>query len=198
MAIQTAKIVVTGTSTLLLNNPQTVDPFNHYSRKKKPLTAKKSKTDEDLLELGELDIESKTYFDAELGVYIPASWLIEQICTSSFGTIKVSKDKMRGGIFAPDKKIKLFYDGMKKVKTIKCIVKDEQFHHRMILPQQNIRIAKNFPKFDKWSFSTVLEFDDNVVDLTGLRNILTRSAKYVGFGDFRPTFGAALAEVTGV
>ena len=105
---------------------------------------------------------------------------------------------MRGGIFSTEDKAKLTYRGMSKVKTIHDVVFDEQFRHRMILPQQNIRIAKDFPIFHDWSFSTVIEFDDTVADLTGLKNIVTRSAMYVGFGDFRPTFGRAKAEVESV
>ena len=198
MAIQQARITITGIGPLLQNNPQTVDPFNRYTKMKKPLTSKKSKTEEDLIELGNLDTESKLFFDSEIGVYVPTRWLTEQIVTSAFGIIKVGKDKMRGGIFATEDKAKLTYEGMNKVKAVQDIVYDSQFRHRMILPQQNIRIVKDFPIFHKWSFSTVLEFDDTVVDLTGLTNIIKRSAVYVGFGDFRPTFGRAKAEVENV
>jgi hypothetical protein len=198
MAIQQALVTITGIGPLLQNNPQTVDPFNRYSKMKKPLTSKKNKTEEDLIELGNLDTESKLFFDPEIGVYVPTRWLTEQIVTSAFGIIKVGKDKMRGGIFSTEEKAKLTYSGMNKVKTINDIVYDQDFRHRMILPQQNIRIAKDFPIFRNWSFSTVLEFDDTVVDLVGLTNILKRSAMYVGFGDFRPTFGRAKAEVSNV
>jgi len=198
MAIQQARITITGIGPLLQNNPQTVDPFNRYTKMKKPLTSKKAKTEEDLIELGNLDTESKLFFDPTIGVYVPTRWLTEQIVTSAYGIIKLGKDKMRGGVFSTEEKAKLTYDGMNKVKTIQDIVFDQQFRHRMILPQQNIRIAKDFPIFKNWSFSTVLEFDDTVVDLPGLTNILKRSAMYVGFGDFRPTFGRAKAEVSNV
>jgi hypothetical protein len=196
MSIQQANVTIKGIGSLLQNNPQTVDPFNRYSKLKKPLTSKKSKTEEDLLELGNIDTESKLFFDPELGVYVPTRWLTEQIVTSAFSTIKVGKDKMRGGVFATEDKAKLQYAGMNKVKAIEDVIANPEFRHRMILPQQNIRIAKDFPIFRDWSFSTVIEFDDTVVDLAGLTAILKRSATYVGFGDFRPTFGRAVAEVT--
>jgi hypothetical protein len=196
MAIQQASVTITGIGPLLQNNPQTVDPFNRFTVAKKPLTSKKNKTVEDLVELGNLDTESKLYFDQELGVYVPTRWLTEQIVTSAFGIIKVGKDKMRGGVFATNDKAKLNYRGMKKVSTIHDVVYDPEFRHRMILPQQSIRIAKDFPIFHDWSFSTYLEFDDTVVDMNGLSSILKRSAMYVGFGDFRPTFGRAKAEVS--
>ncbi len=116
MAIQQAHITITGINYLLQNNPQTVDPFNRYTKLKKPLMAKKNKTEEDLIELGNIETESKIYFDDEIGVYVPVRWLTEQIITGSFGIIKIGRDKMRGGIFATDEKAKLYYDGMNKVK----------------------------------------------------------------------------------
>lgn len=200
MSIQQARVTITGIGPLLQNNPQTVDPFNYY---KKECTlaynrAKKSKTEEDLILSGNWDTEAKLFFDQQLGVYVPTRWLTEQIVTAAYGIIKVSRDKMRGGIFSTEDKAKLHYKGMNKVKTIHDVVYDPEFRHRMILPQNKVRIPKDFPIFRDWSFSTVIEFDDSVVDFVGLSNILKRSAMYVGFGDFRPTFGRAKAEVSNV
>jgi len=199
MAIQQAKIKITGINYLLQNNPQTVDPFNKFTKLKSIITKKRTgKTEDDLIELGNIETESKIYFDEQLGVYVPTRWLTEAICTAAFGVIKVGKDKMRGGIFSIEEKAKLFYKDMDKVKTITDVVMNPTFRHRAILPQQAIRVAKDFPIYKNWSFETVIEFDDTVVDFNGLKQVVERTAKYVGFGDFRPTFGRAIAEVTNV
>ena len=199
MAIQQARIVVTGISPLLQNNPQTVDPFNHYAKAKKSITNKRTaKTDDDLLELGNLETESKLYFDDEIGVYIPATWITEAIICTGFSVAKIGRAKMRGGLFATEPKIKLKYRGMNKVKTITDVVMNSEFRHRMLLKQGQVRVPKDAPIFHDWSFETVVEFDDTVVDMGSLRRIVERSAKYGGFGDFRPTFGRATAEVLDV
>lgn len=199
MAIQQARIVVTGISPLLQNNPQTVDPFNHYAKAKKAITNKRTaKTDDDLLELGNLETESKLYFDDEIGVYIPATWITEAIICTGFSVAKIGRAKMRGGLFATEPKIKLKYRGMNKVKTITDVVMNSEFRHRMLLKQGQVRVPKDAPIFHDWSFETVVEFDDTVVDMGSLRRIVERSAKYGGFGDFRPTFGRANAEVLDV
>ena len=199
MAIQQARIVVTGISPLLQNNPQTVDPFNHYAKSKKAITNKRTaKTDDDLLELGNLETESKLYFDDEIGVYIPATWITEAIICTGFGVAKIGRAKMRGGLFATEPKIKLKYRGMNKVKTITDVVMNSEFRHRMLLKQGQVRVPKDAPIFHDWSFETAVEFDDTVVDMGSLRRIVERSAKYGGFGDFRPTFGRANAEVLDV
>ena len=198
MAIQAARITVTGMNYLLQNNPQTVDPFNRYTKAKKTITDKRIKTEDDLLELGNIETESKVYFDDELGVYVPTRWLTEAICTGAYAVIKVGRGKMRGGVFATADKAKLLYEGSDKVKTIADVVMNPKFRHRAMLPQGQVRVAKDFPIFKKWSFSTVVEFDDTVVDFAGIRKVMERTAQYVGFGDFRPTFGRATAEVAHV
>lgn len=199
MAIQQARIVVTGISPLLQNNPQTVDPFNHYAKAKKAITNKRTaKTDDDLLELGNIETESKLYFDDEIGVYIPATWITEAIICTGFSVAKIGRAKMRGGLFATEPKIKLKYRGMNKVKTITDVVMNSEFRHRMLLKQGQVRVPKDAPIFHDWSFETAVEFDDTVVDMGSLRRIVERSAKYGGFGDFRPTFGRANAEVLDV
>jgi hypothetical protein len=197
MGIQQANIKITGINYLLQNNPQTVDPFNKFSKMMKVITKKRTgKTEDDLIELGNIETESKIYFDDELGVYVPTRWLTEAICTGAFGVIKVGKDKMRGGIFPTDDKAKLTYKEMSKVKTIADVVGNPTFRHRALLPQGQVRIPKDFPIFKEWSFEAGIEFDDTVVDFNGLKSVAERTARYVGFGDFRPTFGRATAEVT--
>ena len=199
MAIQQARIIVTGISPLLQNNPQTVDPFNHYAKAKKAITNKRTaKTDDDLLELGNIETESKLYFDDEIGVYVPATWITEAIICTGFSVAKIGRAKMRGGLFATESKIRLKYRGMNKVKTITDVVMNPEFRHRMLLKQGQVRVPKDAPIFHDWSFDTAVEFDDTVVDMGSLRRIVERSAKYGGFGDFRPTFGRANAEVMDV
>lgn len=195
MAIRTADVKITGISPLLQNNPQTVDPFNKFAKAKKRITNKRTaKTDDDLLELGDLETESKIYFDDALGVYVPATWLTEAVIATGFGVAKIGRQKMRGGLFATEPKIKLDYKGINMVKGIADVVKNPMFRHRMLLKQGQVRVPKDAPIFHEWSFSTALEFDDAVVDFGTLSRIVEHAAKYGGFGDFRPTFGRAHAQ----
>lgn len=196
MAIQSAHIKIEGINYLLQNNPQTVDPFNHFTKAKKVITSRRIKTDDELTELGNIETESKIFFDEKLGVYVPTRWLTEAICAGAYEIIRISKKKMRGGVFATEEKAKLTYEDMKLVKTIADVVMNPKFRHRAMLPQGDVRVAKDFPIFKKWAFQTVIDFDDTVVDFDGLKKITERTAMYVGFGDFRPTFGRAVATVT--
>ncbi len=196
MAIKSLTAKFTGINPLLQSNSQTVDVFNKYSRLKKPLMSKRTKTDEDVLELRSIEVESKVYFDKEIGIYVPQRWLMASLAKNSWATIKVKKDHVRAGLFVVADKAKLTYDGMGKVKKITDIAKNEQFVTTLILPQGQVRLAKSFPIFHKWSFEFEIEYDDTIFNESELTSLLEYCAKYNGFGDFRPTYGRALCEVT--
>lgn len=198
MAIQQALIKINGIGALLQNNPQTVDPFNRYAKGKKAITNKKNKTDDDLIELGNIETESKIFFDDATGVYVPSTWLTESIITTAFQVAKIGRAKMRGAIFATEWKVKLHYKGMDKVKTIQDVVMNPDFRHRMLLKQGQVRVPKDAPIFHDWHFETIIEFDDAVVDFYSIKKIVEHAARYGGYGDFRPTFGRAIAEVENV
>lgn len=199
MAMRNAEISITGVSPLLMNNPQTVDRFNRFAKRMAVINAKKTKrTDDDYLELRDLEMESKSYFDEKIGVYVPSSWVAEAIATAAFRVAKTSKADIRGALFTTEEKIPLTYRDMDKVKAITDIVKNPAFRIILNLPQGQTRLAKAFPIFHQWSFKTAIEFDDKIVDPDSITRILDYTAKYGGFGDFRPKFGRAAAEIAHV
>jgi hypothetical protein len=197
MAMRNAEISITGVSPLLMNNPQTVDRFNGFAKRMAAINAKKTRrTDDDYLELRDLEMESKTYFDKNgVGIYVPSSWLSEAIATAAFRVAKISRADIRGALFTTEEKIPLKFRDMDKVKAITDIIKNEAFRIVLNLPQGQTRLAKAFPIFHQWSFKTSVEFDDKIIDPDSVTRIVEHTAKYGGFGDFRPKFGRAAAEV---
>lgn len=199
MSMRTATISIVGVSPLLMNNPQTVDRFNKYAKRMAAINAKKTRrTDDDYLEVRDLEMESKSYFDDEVGVYVPSSWISEAIAATAFRVAKISKADIRGAMFTTEDKIKLSYRDQDKVKSIEDIVKNPVFRIVLNLPQGQTRLAKAFPIFHQWSFKTSVEFDDKIIDADSLTRIVDHTARYGGFGDFRPKFGRAAAEVSHV
>lgn len=197
MAMRNAEISITGVSPLLMNNPQTVDRFNGFAKRMAAINAKKTRrTDDDYLELRDLEMESKTYFDKNgVGIYVPSSWLSEAIATAAFRVAKISRADIRGALFTTEEKIPLKFRDMDKVKAITDIIKNDNFRIVLNLPQGQTRLAKAFPIFHQWSFKTSVEFDDKIIDPDSVTRIVEHTAKYGGFGDFRPKFGRAAAEV---
>lgn len=191
-----ATVKITGISPLLQNNPQTVDRFNPYTKKMATINAKKTRrTDDDYRELHDIEIRSKIYFDESLGIYVPATWVSAAIEATAFKVAKISKADIRGALFAAEDKIKLAYRDSSKVKEPLDIVKNGDFRINLTLKQGQPRIVKAFPIFHEWSFETTLEFDDKIIDPDSLTRIIQHVARYGGFGDFRPKFGRANADV---
>lgn len=60
---------IEGTMPLMLNNPQTVNPFNEYTKALKEITAKRKKTDEDTFEIFHLKFLASIYQNSK-GAYI--------------------------------------------------------------------------------------------------------------------------------
>jgi hypothetical protein len=192
-----AHVKITGTDALLLNNPQTVDRFNPYAQRMSRINKKGTRrTDDDYMEMRDIEIEAKIYWDDALGIYVPTTWLTAAIAANSFSTIKLSKAGVRGSVFAVEKKAKLTYQGMGNVKTPVDIIKNGDFHKKLTLVQAKARVIKMAPIFHNWSFETMLEFDDKTIDPSSLTHVVKHAARYGGFGDFRPTFGRATAEVS--
>ena len=199
MAMRQAIIKINGINPLLQNNPQTVDRFNQYTKRMAQINAKKTRrTDDDYRELQDIEVRAKIYFDDAVGIYVPAHWLSAAIAATAFKVAKISRADIRGALFTTEEKIKLTYRDMDKVKTPQDIVGNPDFRINLTLKQGQVRVVKAVPIFHNWSFETTVEFDDKIIDPDSLTNIVEHMAKYGGFGDFRPTFGRAIAEVSHV
>jgi hypothetical protein len=195
MAIQSMSVTFRGIDQLLQNNPQTSDPLNHFSKEMKKLTAKRKKQDEDILEMRRLEMRAKLYWDDEVGVYVPSSWVMAMICGNSWTRAKIKKADIRAAVFATSWKLPLDYAGKNKVKQPLDIVDDESFQCVKSLKQGQVRVVKASPVFSNWAFTCDLEYDDTIISKEELQGLIEYGSKFGGFGDFRPTYGRAIPEV---
>lgn len=196
MAIQTLNVKMIGDHPLLMANPQCVDRFNPFAKEMARINAKKTRrTDEDYRMLSDIEVRAKVHWDELLGVYVPTTWLMAALCKNAFTLKKISKDKIRGSVFPVTPKVALTYASKDKVRALDDVVGNPEFRYNMNVKQGQVRVMKSMPVFRNWSFETELEFENTQVDPADLKAILEYSAKYGGFGDFRPTFGRATAEV---
>jgi len=188
----TCKVV--GNNELRVNNPQSADPLNKYAKKFKELNANRRKTDSDIENMRNMEIEAKLYFNDELGIYVPTTWVMASLAAESFKQCKISKANARGAIFFNNTKIKLYYEKIKTVKKIEDIVLDPFFRTTELLKQGQVKIAKGIPTFTNWYFHVELEFDEEVITSNQIELILNQAVARNGFGDFRPTYGRGTVE----
>lgn len=199
MAIKTLTATFNGFSPLLQNNPQGINPFNPLQKEAASANKKykADKTEENFIAEAQVGIRLRTFWDDELGVYVPTRWVSASIAKHAYSKYRtLSKDKVRAAVFTTADKVKLIYDGHKKVKTLDDVAKNNKFHTMIFQKIGMSKVPKSMPIFHKWSFEVELEFDDSIIDVEQLTSILEYGAKYNGYGDFRPTYGRAICEVT--
>jgi len=197
MSIKTIHVNIKGINPLLLNNPQTVDPMNEFTRKMKKITKKRAKTDEDYAQLADLEMAAKIYWENG-NLVIPTNWVTASIHAISHKQAKIAKKDSRSGLFTTCLMVPLQYKGKKNVKTPDDIIHNSLFRHKMILKQQQVKICKMAPIFHDWSFELDLEYDDEIYDEHTLKDLIKYAAAYGGYGDFRPTFGRGEATVENI
>lgn len=193
--IKTATLKYKGLNQLLLNNPQTVDPLNKYSKLLSVINKKRVKTEEDINHRYELEVAAKIYWSEENHVQIPTSWIVASVGKVSHQLSKIAKASIRSSFFPTKDYVKLYYDGCKSVKNKDDVIYNESLRWLFPTKQGQVKVMKAFPMFDNWSFDVEVEYDDSILPECELIRIAEYAAKYNGFGDFRPTFGRAILEV---
>lgn len=187
-------IVLTGTNSILLDNPQVADPLLACSQELKTLSKKRNKTVEDIKEIEDVTMKYSVYWNDDFnGVYIPQSHLMASMCKISNEVAKVSKAKFRSYVFIDHWHHKLNYTGSKQIKSLNDLVANPSFRYRtMGAGAGGARVPMVSSKFDDWSLSFEVTYDDTQLDLASLKAIATRAFTYGGLGKWRPTFGRAV------
>ncbi len=198
MAIKTLNVKFDGFSPILLNNPRAINPMDPLGKADAAANKKfkASKTDENFIAQCETGIAVRIFWDDEFEIYVPTRWVLAQIAKHSFKRCKISKDNARAAVFTLTDKSKLTYDGVKNVKTADDVIKNTNFQTLIFQKIGQVKVPKSMPIFHKWSFELELEYDNTIIDLEQLTDILEHGAKYNGYGDFRPTYGRCIATVT--
>ena len=199
MAIKTLKAKVNGFSPLLQNNPRSINPMDPLGKidSAAAKTFRSNKTDENFIDQCRAGIAVRIFWDDDLGIYVPTRWVTAALAKKAYSLLGkgYSKDAVRSAIFTITDKAKLTYDGMNNVKTEHDIIMNDKFQTLIFQKIGQVKVPKAMPIFHKWSFEFELEYDDSIFDFGQIKKVLEYTAKYGGYGDFRPTYGRALIEV---
>lgn len=183
MALQTVSVELTGTSPLILNNAQQVDPLYEWTKEKKKITSKKKKTEEDLLEIARLEFHGALYVNDADHVILPADNLLASIRDGAKRD-KRGKEVQCGLFVLAD--AELVHSGAKSASEL---WKDVQFRYMRVVRMQNAKVVKCRPIFRSWSAKFKIEFDPEVMDKADVMRFLEVAGQYCAIGDYRPRFG---------
>jgi len=187
-------VTLNSTTPLLMNYNQAVNPLHPLAIELKKYTGKRKKTDEDNLEILKIKWRAGLYYTKETGPYIPAE-NIEACLRDAAKRSKRGKD-VTTGIRVLQSMIPLEYEGPRDVEElIKSVPIGGEFSDVRVGRIQGSSILVSRPRFNRWSITFPLNYDEDIFDEGEIKDILETAGKYVGLCDFRQRYGKFEASI---
>lgn len=184
------EIVLQGTGALLMHSSRLSNPLDPAAKALKRVSAKRTKTDEDHLEMARLEHAGGLYHDASFGPFIPG----ENIARALVDGAKLTKRgvKVTRGVFISSDVNPLSYDGP---RDLEGLWEDPNFRHMASVKVGTARVMRCRPTFSNWAVQAQGVLDTEVLELDELADIATTAGQLIGLGDWRPRFGRFEAKV---
>lgn len=186
-------IRLTGTMPLIMHNIQMADDQIEIVREIKKLTSKRTKTDEDKLEIDRLSFAGSLYYDKDLGPYLPADHLFRSLMEA--GKITRAGKNVERALSIHTYKAKLLYDGPRDPDALWGVGADSKYVSRLMVNVQGSRIPRVRPIFPEWQCVFEIDVDDRVLSLEDFDDIATKAGKMIGVGTYRRFYGRYGVEI---
>lgn len=178
------RLTCTGTTPLLMHNARLSNPLDEIAKAMKRISSKRSKTEDDLLELARLEHMGGLYFDADVGPFLPGQNF--ERCLLDAAKVTRSGKKIERGVFVESNVNPLSYDGP---RTVDRLWQDQNFRHSASVKVQQSRITRTRPQFRSWTVDAEGFYDPAIINLEELAEIADTAGRMIGLGDWRPRFG---------
>jgi hypothetical protein len=156
------------------------------------LGRKRGKSLDDQERLLELEWELALYFDEEIGPYVPGR-NVKELLRSAATKFRKGEDVKRS-LVVMETRLPLLYDGPRD----RAGLRDAGYHYDAMVANagpNSGRVDRRRPCFPEWALVAELAYDPEDLDLDLLGLVAERTQKY-GLGDYRPNFGAFMADLT--
>lgn len=166
----------------MMQNVQSVDPTNNFTKELKKISGKRKKTDADFKRIQEIEFFCGLYMNKN-GPCIPSSWIEGTIIAGA----KKEKEgpRAKAGMYVINN-FDLQYDGP---RTAEDLWNDENFKDIRPVNIQRNKVMKCRPIFNKWQADISVEYDDTVISIDDLSKWLEVAGQQCGIGTYRPKHG---------
>lgn len=189
--METMEVTITGSTMLLMHSARLMNPRDEIVKEMKKITAKRKKSDDDLMRLAELEHAGGMYYDPKLGPYIPAE-CIEATLKEAAKLQKKGRDCDRG-LRCTEDRYKLDYTGPRKIKDL---WKDDRFVDMRAARVSGRGVMRCRPCFPSgWKVKFTLAYNEAIWDRDTLKTVVKQAGEMVGLCDFRTRYGRFTAEV---
>lgn len=170
----------------MLNNPQTVNPMNHYSKALKELTSKRSKTDEDQNEIFHIKFLASCYYTDKGQYIIPANMIAKSFEAAA-------KENKLGAKF--QRSVFVLNDALLKFPENGCSPEELWQNHTDkyvdIRPVgvQKSKIVTARMIVPEWSLEGELSFDETQLNKSEIWLAMVNGGLRYGIGTYRQLYG---------
>lgn len=178
------EITMTGVRPLLMHSARLANPLDTTVKAMKAISGKRSKTDDDHIEMARLEYAGSMYINADLGPYIPGENI--ERCLVDAGKITKKGTAIQRALFIKTDINPLLYKGP---RTLEELWADENYRHVASVKVQTSRVMRTRPHFPEWTVVAQGVLDTSILDLAELGSIAETAGSMIGLGDYRPRFG---------
>ena len=182
------KVTWKGTSPLIMHSCQCVNPLHPISKELKKYTSKRTKTEEDLIKISDLEWEAGAYWKDGLGLYIPAE-NVEATMVGGAKSFKKGTDFQKY-VSVTDLYIPLDYG---ENLTKEQLVANYDYRDCRPMNVMKSKVMRTRPRFDTWKITFNMIYDETKLDLDQIIQALEYAGNYVGLCDSRPKYGKFVA-----
>lgn len=178
------KLHIEGTQPLMLNNNQVVNPFNRYTKMLKPLTAKKKKSEDDMVEIYRLQFESSLYMKGDVYI-IPSDHFWKSVCSAA-------KEEKKGKKF--EQSFNIFEDCVldfpeKNMSPDELYKNGEHVDIRIGVLNGRSSVPVCRAIFNEWKTIVDCFYDETQIDKDDILRFFDIAGKRYGIGTYRKKFG---------
>jgi len=175
-----------GVTPLLLHNGRMADPLYPHARELKKVAQKKKKTESDFAEMARIEWYGGLYLNEKGRIIIPTE-MVEAALKDSAKRDRKGKSVDKALVCRDTTPL----DIGNNYKNIDELWHDEKYRLTCIVRIGKNRVVRTRPKFDQWSFTAKVEYDEYVLEQSDIESFI----KGICFGDWRPKFGQAQGEI---
>ena len=170
----------------MLNNPQTVNPMNEYSKMLKLLTSKKSKTDEDQDEIFHIKFLASCYLNERGQYIIPGNMIYKNF-------VFAARENKKGKIF--ERSVFILEDSLLKFDENGCTPEElwQNFSEKYVdircvgIMKQKITTARMI--IPEWSLEGEVFYDESQINKSDMWYTMKVAGERYGIGTYRERYG---------
>jgi len=168
--MKTYNVTIQGITPLLMNRPSQLE----ISDKSKDVK-RETKTPEE-------KAEGKLYTDAEGKIYMPSTWFRGAL-------VEAGKYKKRGGTGSSKSNFSKIVGSCVLIEPFEILMKKPEWKTFSILavnPTTRGRNQLDRPQFKKWEADMQVQFEEEQIEPSVMKELFDIAGKLVGVGDWRP------------